>query len=52
MPPPAEADVWPAQLVPPLEPAEEPEDEQPAASSAAAATPASASRYEDLTSAS
>jgi len=36
--------------LPELEP--EPDDEQPAASSAAAATPASANRYEDLTSAS
>jgi len=35
-----------------LEPLEEPEDEQPAASKHAAAAPASASRYEDLTSAS
>ena len=33
-------------------PDEELDDEQPAASSAAAATPASANRYEDLTSAS
>jgi hypothetical protein len=42
-----------AQLVALLdEPDEEPDDEQPAASRAAAATPASASRYEDLTSAS
>jgi hypothetical protein len=52
MPPPAEAEASLAQLVPPLELPEEPEDEQPAASSAAAATPASASRCEDLTSAS
>ena len=50
MPPPAEAEVCVAQLVPPE--LEEPDDEQPAASRAAAATPASASRYEDLTSAS
>ena len=50
MPPPAEAEVCVVQLVP-LE-LEEPDDEQPAASRAAAATPASASRYEDLTSAS
>jgi hypothetical protein len=42
-----------AQLVALLdEPDEEPDDEQPAASKAAAAAPASASRYEDLTSAS
>ena len=34
------------------EPDEELDDEHPAASSAAAATPASANRYEDLTSAS
>jgi hypothetical protein len=34
------------------EPDEEPDDEQPAASRHAAATPANASRYEDLTSAS
>jgi hypothetical protein len=51
MPPPAEAEVCVAQLVA-LEPDEEPDDEQPAASSVAAATPASASRYDDLTSAS
>jgi len=38
-------------LVPLLEPDEE-LDEQPAANSAAAATPASANRYDDLTSAS
>jgi len=56
MPPPAEAEVSVAQLVellvPPLELAEELDDEQPAASNVAAATPASANRYEDLTSAS
>jgi len=53
MPPPAEAEVCVAQLVALLdEPDEEPDDEQPAASSAAAAAPASAHRYEDLTSAS
>jgi hypothetical protein len=56
MPPPAEAEVSVAQLaellVPLLELAEEPDDEQPAANNAAAATPASANRYEDLTSAS
>jgi len=55
MPPPAEAEVSDAQLVllPPLllEPDEE-LDEQPAASSVAAATPASANRYDNLTSAS
>jgi len=54
MPPPAEAEVSDAQLVLlplPLEPDEE-LDEQPAASSVAAATPASANRYDDLTSAS
>ena len=52
MPPPAEAEVCVAQLVPPLELSGEPDDEQPTATSAAAATPASASRYEDPTSAS
>jgi len=52
MPPPAEAEVCVAQFVPLLEPPEEPDDEQPAASRHAAAAPASASRYEDLTSAS
>jgi hypothetical protein len=56
MPPPAEAEVSVAQLaallVPLPELEAEPDDEQPAASSAAAATPASANRYEDLTSAS
>jgi hypothetical protein len=55
-PPPAEAEVSVAQLaallVPLPELEAEPDDEQPAASSAAAATPASANRYEDLTSAS
>jgi hypothetical protein len=53
MPPPAETDVSVAQLT--LEPDDELDgelDEQPAASSAAAATPANASRYGDLTSAS
>jgi len=57
MPPPAETDVSVAQLT--LEPDDEVDDElddeldeQPAASSAAAATPANASRYGDLTSAS
>jgi hypothetical protein len=34
------------------EPDEEPDDEQPAANNVAAAMPASANRYEDLTSAS
>jgi len=56
MPPPAEAEVCVAQFVALLEldeaPEEEPDDEQPAANRAAAATPASANRYEDLTSAS
>jgi hypothetical protein len=56
MPPPAEAEVSVAQLtllfVLVEEPDEELDDEQPAASSATAATPASANRYEDLTSAS
>jgi hypothetical protein len=55
MPPPPVAEVSVAQLVPlelDEEPDEEPDDEQPAASSAAPATPASANRYEDLTSAS
>jgi hypothetical protein len=51
MPPPDAADVCVVQSVL-LEPLEEPEDEQPAASRHAAAAPASASRYEDLTSAS
>jgi len=53
MPPPAEADVAVAQLT--LEPDDELDDEldeQPAASSMAAATPANANRYGDLTSAS
>jgi len=53
MPPPAEAVVSVAQLT--LEPDDELDDEldeQPAASSAAAATPANANRYGDLTSAS
>jgi hypothetical protein len=53
MPAPAEADVWVAQLT--LEPDDELDDEldeQPAVSSAAAATPANANRYGDLTSAS
>jgi len=39
-------------LLEPLEEPEVPDDEQPAANRDAAATPASASRYEDLTSAS
>jgi hypothetical protein len=53
MPPPAETEVCVAQLVALLdEPDEEPDDEQPAASWHAAAAPARASRYEDLTSAS
>ena len=56
IPPPAEAEVSVAQLVVLVELDEEPDeeldDEQPAASSVAAATPASANRYEDLTSAS
>jgi hypothetical protein len=55
MPPPAAAEESFAQLVP-LELDEEPDeelDEQPAAISGAdASTPASANRYEDLTSAS
>jgi hypothetical protein len=53
MPPPAEADVSVAQLT--LEPDDELDDEldeQPVASSTAAATPANAYRYGDLTSAS
>jgi hypothetical protein len=52
MPPPAETDVSLAQLT--LEPDDELDelDEQPAASSIAAATPANANRYGDLTSAS
>jgi hypothetical protein len=52
MPPPAEAEVCVAQSVLLLEPPEEPDDEQAVASRDAAATPASASRYENLTSAS
>ncbi|MGO9194678.1 MAG: hypothetical protein ACLP8X_40340 [Streptosporangiaceae bacterium] len=53
MPPPAEAEVSVAQLVLlPLELAEELDDEQPAANNVAAAMPARANRYEDLTSAS
>jgi hypothetical protein len=56
MPPPADAEVCVAQLtllfVLVEEPDEEPDDEQPAANNVAAATPASANRYEDLTSAS
>jgi hypothetical protein len=51
MPPSADADLALDQLAPPLEPDEE-LDEQPAASSAAAATPANANRYGDLTTAS
>ncbi|MGH9122375.1 MAG: hypothetical protein ACRDYC_10600, partial [Acidimicrobiales bacterium] len=43
MPPPAVAEVWEDQLVPPLEPPEE-LDEQPAVSSAAATIPANAYR--------
>jgi hypothetical protein len=53
MPPPAEADVSVAQLT--LEPDDELDDEldeQPVASSTAAAIPANAYRYGDLTSAS
>jgi hypothetical protein len=57
MPPPAETDVSVAQLT--LEPDDAPDDElddeldeQPVASSRAAATPANANRYGDLTSAS
>jgi hypothetical protein len=53
MPPPAEADVSVAQLA--LEPDDELDDEldeQPVASSTAAAIPANANRYGDLTSAS
>ena len=41
-----------AQLAALVELDEEPDDEQPAASNVAAATPASADRYEDFTSAS
>jgi len=53
MPPPAAAEESVDQLVlvPPLELDEE-LDEHPAASRAAAATPATANRYDDLTSAS
>jgi hypothetical protein len=53
MPPPAEADDSVAQLT--LEPDEELDeelDEHPVASSTAAATPANANRYGDLTNAS
>src|SRR5579875_1817304 len=51
MPPPAAAEVAVAQLVPLPEPEAEPggPDEQPAASSAAAAIPAIANLCEDLT---
>jgi hypothetical protein len=55
MPPPAEAFVCVDQLTVLVEPDDELDDEldeQPAASSAAAATPANANRYGDLTSAS
>jgi hypothetical protein len=56
MPPPPEAEVSVAQLAALVEldeePDEEPDDEHPAANNVAAATPASANRYEDLTSAS
>jgi len=55
MPPPAEAEVSVAQLAELLVPLlglDEEDDEQPAASNVAAATPARANRYEDLTSAS
>jgi hypothetical protein len=48
IPPPAEAEVTVAQLVPPLELDEE-FDEHPAASSADAATPVRIKRYADLT---
>jgi hypothetical protein len=59
MPPPADAEVSLVQLTVLVEPDDELDDalddeldEQPAASSAAAATPANANRYGDLTSAS
>jgi hypothetical protein len=48
MPPPLEAEVSFAQLTPPLE-FEDELDEQPAANKAAAATPATANRYDNLT---
>jgi hypothetical protein len=51
MPPPLDAEVSLAQLtLLPLEPEPEEElDEQPAANKAAAATPATANRYDNLT---
>jgi hypothetical protein len=53
MPPPADAEVSLAQLVPLLLEPDDELDEQPAASSvAAAATPTTANRYDDLNSAS
>jgi hypothetical protein len=55
MPPPADAEVSLAQLVPLLLEPDDELDEQPAASSVAAAatpTPTSANRYDDLNSAS
>jgi len=52
MPPPADAEVSLAQLVPLLLEPDDELDEHPAASSVAAATPASANRYDDLNSAS
>jgi hypothetical protein len=53
MPPPADAEVSLAQLVPLLLEPDDELDEQPAANSvAAAATPTSANRYDDLNSAS
>jgi hypothetical protein len=48
IPPPAEAEVTVAQLVPPLE-LDEPPEEHPAPSNARAATPAIANRYDALT---
>jgi hypothetical protein len=49
MPPPAPAELSVDHLVPSYDLDTEPEDEQPAASRVAAAAPASARRYDDLT---
>jgi hypothetical protein len=49
MPPPAAAELSVDHLVPSYDLAAEPGDEQPATSRAAAAAPASARRYDDLT---
>jgi hypothetical protein len=52
MPPPAAADVLVAHLTLDTDELDAEPDEQPVASSTAAATPANANRYGDLTSAS